>query len=56
MADTMTSTVTTLDVPVLPDSTIRYESLPPVGRPHVAYLVVASEPTPRDHGDPAQGK
>ncbi len=49
MLDTMTSTATTLDVPVLPDRKIRYESLAPSGRPHhVAYLVVATEPTPRD--------
>ena len=39
MSDTLTSTATTLDVPVLPDRSIQYESLAPTGRPHVAYLV-----------------
>jgi hypothetical protein len=48
MRDTMTSTATTFDVPVLPDRNVRYESLAPAGRPHAAYLVEAAEPTPRD--------
>ncbi len=56
MADTMTSTATTLDIPVLPDRHIQYEWLAPAGRSHVAHLVVASEPTPRDHGDPDHDK
>ncbi|MDT5103589.1 MAG: hypothetical protein QOI25_1102 [Mycobacterium sp.] len=51
MLDTMTSTATTLDIAVLPDSNIRYESLAPTGRPHVAYLVVVTEPTPRESDD-----
>jgi hypothetical protein len=52
MPDTMTSTATTCDVPVLPDRNFfRYESLAPAGRPHVSYLVVATEPTPRDGSD-----
>jgi len=56
MSDTLTSTATTLDVPVLPDRNIRYESLAPAGRPHGAYLVVASEPTPRDDGGQGHGE
>ena len=50
MADTMTSTATTLDVPVLPDRNIQYEWLAPAGRSHVAHLVVASDPNPRVAG------
>ena len=55
MPDTMTSTATTLDVPVLPDRNVRYESLAPAGRPHVAYLVEATQPTPRDDQDQGEG-
>ena len=35
-------------VSVLPDRSVRYESLAPVGRPHVAYSVEVTKPTPRD--------
>jgi hypothetical protein len=56
MPDTMTSTATTRDVPVLPDRNVWYESLAPTGRPHVSYLVVASEPTSRNDGDQSHGE
>lgn len=48
MPETMTSTATTRDVPVVPDLRIRYETQPPEGPAHTVYRVVPSEPEARD--------
>lgn len=45
---TTTSTATARDIPVLPDVSIRYEQLPPTGRPHAVYRVEATEPAQRN--------
>jgi hypothetical protein len=48
MAEVTSTTGTTLDVPVLPDSRVRYQALPPAGRPHDLYQVRLGEPGRRD--------
>jgi hypothetical protein len=45
MAPTTTSTLTTQDVPVLPDSHVTYVDSPPAGEPHAVYEVSRVEPT-----------
>ncbi len=45
------STGTTRDVPVLPDSRVRYEPLAPTGAAHAVYRVPATKPTPRTEGN-----
>jgi hypothetical protein len=50
MVQPTSATGTTLDVPVMPDSRVRYEQLPPE-RPLEEYRVPAITPAPRksDH-------
>ncbi len=47
MPTTPTSTGTTRDVPVVPDSRVRYEPLAPHGHAHSVYRVQATKPEPR---------
>jgi|NGEPerStandDraft_6_1074524.scaffolds.fasta_scaffold613066_1 hypothetical protein len=44
---TPTTTGTTRDVPVVPDSRVRYEQLAPEGVPHTVYRVLATKPVAR---------
>ncbi len=48
MPSTPISTGTTRDVPVVPDSRVRYEPQAPHGKAHSVYRVPLSKPEPRN--------